>query len=885
MDSAIIKALDRETASRVYKSPAKRVLEKLDPLASHVESYQKRWFWELLQNACDYNDKVIVELEITSDFLYFRHNGSPFTLSQAINLILPDSDKDQDKNPEVIGQYGSGFISTHILSTHITVTGTLQGEKDDQHPFEFLLDRSAHDNRDVLAGRSQQAEAQFKTSLGKAVIPDKPFTTQFKYDLGKAFSFVNASKTVEMGVSFVEEILPYVFAFQRRLFQVTLKRGEKTSIYDCSYRSDNKVVTRVIDFESDKPVATNEFTIRIFSEQDTFVAAEEENGSIIAFQDDLPKLFKVYPMIGAHDFPFPCVIHSLSLVPVSERYGIRLSANDKANRTVIQNATIAYGRMISTLAEDEGLKTVYNICSVSTGSFSGDVQTWFKDQVYSNLRDKLLTSKIIPIRGEKRETLKSSLIPVIEKERFKEYLEVLKETTLPIPVEDECEQWEAAINFAIFPDQQLTLKNLLEYFSKSKRAVGTFLIVPDNTFEWISKFLSLIINAEQKSLLTAFSIVPQQDDKLRVLSADLYWDDSIPTELKDILELISTNSFRQILMHKAVEKVGPRLLESKKQKTAGDILDAIDKALQKVQLKDANYLDALRRILKWTDKFQDDELRVKMPWFAAERAPLVMRALASDANRDMAFKIIQSGKIDVLSKLADENVSKERLEILVQLSKPGVPINSLMELLDIANDVPMNKIVDSAKELKVQAVDRDFKNKQGSSIEKLVEVVLNEDLPVEQYSCKHLGAGAYDFVITHLSSGRQAYLEIKSHSYGSKDPSKMYVSQAKMAVNCIKEDNYILGVISRPDTVGGDVTQYIRENMRFTFGIGTKLSAAVTQYINLEPFHVQRDGVSIEFEGKEVKFLVDREVTKEGYPFGGFKTRLRQVFERKISGT
>jgi hypothetical protein len=879
MGQTIIEQVDAETAGRVYKTPAKRVMEKLEPLSSHVESYQKRWFWELLQNACDYNDNVKIELEITPEFLYFRHNGKPFKLSQALNLILPDSDKDQDEDPEVIGQYGSGFISTHILSTHVTITGSVYGDGDGEFSFEFLLDRSKYTDRDFLAETSRKAEQQFKDSLVVSKTPDPPFTTQFKYNLKETLPFVDASKSIELGVSFVEDILPYVFAFQRRLIEVSIKTGNQKSIYRCSDRTENKVITTVINYEADSLVAPNSYTIRVFSEQDTFVAVEEEDRNLKSFKEDVPKLFKIYPLIGAHDFPFPCVIHSLSLSPVSERYGVALSINDKINRGVIQNATIAYGKMLAVLSENEKCNSIFNICTISTGSFSGEIQTWFKNHVYTKLKNQLLTNKIITVEGGTRKELKGSYIPTIDKDYFTDYLKIISKTTLIVPIENESKQWADVINFSIFTDQQLTVKNLLELISKTNSPFETLLKYPGQVFEWIKELLQVILKSGQKDLLTTFSIVPQQDRKLRTLRSDLFWDDEIPDELKDILELISEKSFRQILMHKAIEEVGSSLLESKKQKTTDDILDAIDKALQKENTKDPKYMEALRRILKWTDKFRDDELRTKMSWFSAERAPLVMRTLASEANRDMAFRIIQSGKIEVLSQLADDKVSKEKLEMFVALAKTDVSIGSLLELADIAKDVPMSDILDSAKELKIEAIDREFKTKQGSSIESLVETLLNEDLPQTKYKCKYRGAGAYDFEIVHLKTNRSVYLEIKSHANGSMLPSKLHVSQAKMAVDCKREDNYVLGVIERPNVEGSAASDYIRDNMRFTFGIGNNLAAAVERYINLEPFHTQQDGVSIEFEKTDVKFLIDRSLTN-GYPFGGFKAHVKRILER-----
>jgi len=57
--------------------PAKRLMEKLEPIPSKIEFLQYRWFWELVQNASDFNTGVDIEVEQNENTLIFRHNGQP----------------------------------------------------------------------------------------------------------------------------------------------------------------------------------------------------------------------------------------------------------------------------------------------------------------------------------------------------------------------------------------------------------------------------------------------------------------------------------------------------------------------------------------------------------------------------------------------------------------------------------------------------------------------------------------------------------------------------------------------------------------------------------------------------------------------------------------
>lgn len=54
-----------------YSSQAKRLQEKLLLIKGRINPSRRRWFWELLQNASDYNEHVSVRLIVTQDKVEF----------------------------------------------------------------------------------------------------------------------------------------------------------------------------------------------------------------------------------------------------------------------------------------------------------------------------------------------------------------------------------------------------------------------------------------------------------------------------------------------------------------------------------------------------------------------------------------------------------------------------------------------------------------------------------------------------------------------------------------------------------------------------------------------------------------------------------------------
>ena len=101
---------------------AQSIFNYLKEIENKREIYEKRWIWELLQNALDAtlpDRKIEVEITKDDDRLTFTHNGRPFGLEEVAHLIYHGSTKrEQD-----IGKFGTGFLVTHLLSREVNVEG------------------------------------------------------------------------------------------------------------------------------------------------------------------------------------------------------------------------------------------------------------------------------------------------------------------------------------------------------------------------------------------------------------------------------------------------------------------------------------------------------------------------------------------------------------------------------------------------------------------------------------------------------------------------------------------------------------------------------------------------------------------------------------------
>ena len=132
------------------KMIATKLLDGIEQLSDRPSS-KRRWIWELLQNAKDVaNEQVRVEIVLTKDYVEFRHNGKPFSTENITYLIEQVSSKERttevNELPKTTGKFGTGFMTTHLLSRQVEVSSILQYTKDESLSYKYFnvpLDRSA----------------------------------------------------------------------------------------------------------------------------------------------------------------------------------------------------------------------------------------------------------------------------------------------------------------------------------------------------------------------------------------------------------------------------------------------------------------------------------------------------------------------------------------------------------------------------------------------------------------------------------------------------------------------------------------------------------------------------------------------------------------------
>jgi hypothetical protein len=136
-----------EVASEVLQeNTAQSIHQQLEQLDNQKDRYSRRWIWELFQNALDAapeGQSAEITIRHRGSKFSFSHNGAPFQQKEILHLIFHGSTKREREG--VIGRYGTGFLTTHVLSKTVRICGSLNTS--DQ--FDFVLDRTGTAPSDI----------------------------------------------------------------------------------------------------------------------------------------------------------------------------------------------------------------------------------------------------------------------------------------------------------------------------------------------------------------------------------------------------------------------------------------------------------------------------------------------------------------------------------------------------------------------------------------------------------------------------------------------------------------------------------------------------------------------------------------------------------------
>lgn len=271
------------------------------------EYAEKRAIWELFQNALDtIQQNGEIEITRTPSGFVFKHNGRPFTDSEFGGLIKQFSvGKKYGNNDEKLGQYGTGFISTHVYGKHIKVTTSIKLDSGEYvNLTDFNLDRDA-DTPELLTDKLLAQDDFFG-----AVIDQNPQTVSTPLIYTK-FEYIASEKRqrhIDNMLEYLPKIIPYIFCFNTKLSRVILNNNGSSEQFarKCSENG-------ILEIECNNSLIKLSFLHDEVSRIKVIVGSETIDLRMV------PKLFLFYPLMETVEEGINFLIHADNFKPNRER--------------------------------------------------------------------------------------------------------------------------------------------------------------------------------------------------------------------------------------------------------------------------------------------------------------------------------------------------------------------------------------------------------------------------------------------------------------------------------------------------------------------------------------------------------------------------------------
>ena len=617
------------------ENTAQSVLKNLQNLRSNQAHFRTRWIWELLQNARDAK-AVDVSVRYDEDKVVFRHDGNSFTSEEVTHLIYHGSTKLEDAG--TIGQYGSGFLTTHLLSPEIVVSGGFE----DRSRFRFRLERKLSSVSD-LTKSMDRAWRDFQDSLAPSS-DSGDSGTEFVYPLNNGAS--DAIDAVEKGIEMLKRCAPFVVVFNEGFSSIKIESRSETTAFRAAQRSplaEGRGLHEVVVEEASNQKRTERKYVVAQGERAQVAIPLESNGgdTICAPIREIPKLFLGFPLIGTEDFGFPAVINSLKFTPTEFRDGVYLwQSGDEANiqnQKIIKEACALLVELIE-FAAKSGWRNIPELARVPhTVNYN-----WLNAAHLKATADRLLVEKIrgkaiaLNEAGERIPPNALKLPFADTSERALTLWDLLadwKGREKILPRRDEAAGWRDAVESWARGSEILALSyreviggnQVAKLVHDASRAPSGLthqvsrlqLKEGVDAIGWLDRLIAFLLDSGLRNWIPIYRIVPSQSGLLSLLS-QLRRDTRIDEELKDIADLADEWSVRPHLRDARIASLSDEIGAGE---WGND--DAVRFLIGKFNSRAENNPDAIcheasARLFAWMAGRQDWSALRDIPMFSAE---------------------------------------------------------------------------------------------------------------------------------------------------------------------------------------------------------------------------------------------------------------------------
>lgn len=591
------------------ENTAQAVHKHLSKLFQEEARFRSRWVWELLQNARDASPEEGVRVWLVQEphRIVFRHNGVPFTEKSIAHLIYHGSTKYDLSDSGAIGRYGTGFLTTHLISKTVVV----KGRTDDGRQFHFLLDRRGGnaDELKVVMDASWEAFIQSRT---RATIDEaEEFTTEYEYPLASDIVGV-----VTEGIADLITNAAYLLAFNNRIRSLDVEQPNRSITIEKKAHKPLGEVAQRLHVEERAPgnKPSSRYVVAITNDG-TSVAVEVADGDAnwsIAERGQTPRIFVAFPLTGTRDFCLPVVINNEKFQPREDRDTLVLVPNREGKHTnmVRMEGACDLAARLAVLAAEESWDGAAMLVRLNPlREWDWVDANWFRELLAERFIQPLRAAKVMTTAAGERIAPGRGMIPLSADPalccdlwdiaaQVKGAAEQLPQRHQAPIWADNLTSWTPFLTESAEQlSESLTLTKLCEQVSKwgAVAEVGKQLGEAVDPIEWLNQLHTLISKAGHIELFEQVRLVPNQSGALKKIT-ELRRDPGIDEELKDIAESLGLPTRNDLLDRQMRLKDFLELTP----KTEGEVLTAaVQKLKEKAKSVDATLAGIAVRFFVW----------------------------------------------------------------------------------------------------------------------------------------------------------------------------------------------------------------------------------------------------------------------------------------------
>lgn len=510
------------------ESEAREILKDIGNLYGLPPEKKGRWIWELLQNARDcaktIGEKKEVNVTVTLDqnSLIFQHDGKVFSIGDLIALLRRTSNKPNHGENGNTGKYGTGFVTTHVLSKIAHVDSYVQGKKGLKH-FRLTMNRSFEEITELQAELIKVFNQVDELSKSTNYVAVESAITKFEYPLNE-----NSIEVAKATLTELLENIHFTLLCNREIASVTVVdklnnknyvfkiESEETISENCKYYPIN-AKEGIIYFKKN----AIELGLPVSKRQKQFSVKEIGKQA---------RLYKELPMIGTEDYNLPFLIQSSQFNPPEPRDGLRTTKEEEekadtvadSNRLVLSKLPNAiqtfYTELLNLQVENLHLL-------VETGlpndPFHYTDYAWHQKNIQVPLRNFFNDYPlVITASGKPRKISDCRFIDFPFETWFAEFHKIVAELHPEItPSENSFRSWDKIIHQSqhLWPEGILySLDNLINDISEL-RSISNFPFQDEkSTLVWLNEFYQLLKNTNQTGISDAKAIFPSQNGTLEL---------------------------------------------------------------------------------------------------------------------------------------------------------------------------------------------------------------------------------------------------------------------------------------------------------------------------------------------------------------------------------